>query len=293
MKRIFLSSALAASAVFAQPNPTTAPKARPVSTVYVSGNSSYVGVFVAEIDAERMKSLKLKEERGVEVTKVEEDSPAAKAGIKTGDVVLDYNGQRVEGIEQFKRFVRETPPNRDVKVGLVREGRPQTIVVKVGVRKGGMVAPGMEPMITMAPRMSEMPEIRIPQMAGVRPGMVFWSSSMLGIEAEAIDGQLASFFGVKEGVLVRNVAKGSTAEKSGIKAGDVISKVDDTAVSSPSELTRAVRTARQSSKKSFPLTVTRDKKELTITVTVEDDDRSNWPPAGEGFRLPVGNIIKL
>lgn len=291
---MFLSSVLAASAVFAQQNPAAAPKARTVSTVYVSGNSSYVGVFVAEIDGDRMKTLKLKEERGVEVTKVEDDSPAAKAGIKTGDVILDYNGQRIEGIEQFKRFVRETPANRDVKVSVVRDGNPQTIIVKVGLRKG--MLPGMEPMVTMAPRLSELPEIRIPQMTYVRPGMVFWSSSMLGIEAEAIDGQLASFFGVKEGVLVRNVAKGSTAEKSGIKAGDVISKVDDTAVSSPSELTRAVRTARQSSKKSFPLTVTRDKKEMTITVTVEDDDRSNWPmppAAGEGFRFPVGNIIKL
>lgn len=277
-----------------QPQPAQAPKARTVSTVYVAGNSSYVGVFVAEIDGDRMKTLKLKEERGVEVTKVEDDSPAAKAGIKTGDVILDYNGQRVEGIEQFKRFVRETPPNRDVKVGVVRDGHAQNITVKVGMRKG---IPGMEPMITMAPRLAELPEIRIPQAtAAVRPGMVFWSSSMLGIEAEAIDGQLASFFGVKEGVLVRNVAKGSTAEKSGIRAGDVISKVDDTAISSPSELTRAVRTARQSSRKSFPLTVTRDKKEMTITVTPEDDDRSNWPPmppAGEGFRLPVGNIIKL
>ncbi|BDC51935.1 hypothetical protein F183_A42500 [Bryobacterales bacterium F-183] len=286
---MFLSAVLAASSVLAQQQPSAqAPKARNISTVYVSGNATYVGVFVAEIDGERMKALKLKEERGVEVTKVEDDSPAAKAGIKTNDVILDYNGQRVEGIEQFKRFVRETPPNRDVKVGLMREGRPQTITVKVGQRKG------MDPMISMAaPRLPEMPEIRIPPMASVRPGMVFWSSSMLGVEAESVDGQLASFFGVKEGVLVRNVAKGSTAEKAGIKAGDVISKVDETAVSSPSELTRAIRTMRQSNKKSFPLTLTRDKKEMTITVTFEDDERGNWLPPAEGFPLPVGNIIKL
>ena len=67
--------------------------------------------------SERAKELHLKEERGVEVRCVDADSPAAKAGLKEGDVVLEYNGQRVEGGEQFMRLVRETPPGR-AKVGL-------------------------------------------------------------------------------------------------------------------------------------------------------------------------------
>ena len=74
------------------------------------------------------KALNLREERGVEVTRVEDDSPAAKGGIKTGDVVLEYNGDRVEGVEQFMRMVRETPPGRDVKLSITRNGRPTTAV---------------------------------------------------------------------------------------------------------------------------------------------------------------------
>ena len=84
------------------------------SCPFVGG--TYLGVNLAEIDANRAKELKLKEDYGVEITRVEENSPAEKAGVKAGDVVLEYNGQRVEGMEQFGRMVRETPPGREVKL---------------------------------------------------------------------------------------------------------------------------------------------------------------------------------
>jgi S1-C subfamily serine protease len=70
-----------------------------------------------DITSDRAKALKLKEERGVEVTSVEPDSAAAKAGLKVGDVILEYNGQKVEGWEHLKRLVRETPIHREVKIG--------------------------------------------------------------------------------------------------------------------------------------------------------------------------------
>ena len=88
---------------------------------------TYLGVNLAEIDANRAKELKLKEDYGVEITRVEENSPAEKAGVKPGDVVLEYNGQRVEGMEQFGRMVRETPPGREVKLTVSRNGATQTL----------------------------------------------------------------------------------------------------------------------------------------------------------------------
>src|SRR4051794_20311312 len=80
---------------FAQPEPPQPPRFSKVEMF--GGASSFLGVGVVEVDAERAKELKLKEERGVEVKSVEDGSPAAKAGVKVGDVVLDYNGQHVEG----------------------------------------------------------------------------------------------------------------------------------------------------------------------------------------------------
>jgi membrane-associated protease RseP (regulator of RpoE activity) len=82
-----------------------------------SGGGSFLGVGVADIDADRVKALSLKDESGVEVTNVVDGSAAAKAGIQKGDVILDYNGQRVESTSQFIRMVRETPVGRTVKIG--------------------------------------------------------------------------------------------------------------------------------------------------------------------------------
>src|SRR5262252_9402636 len=111
---------------------------RPPVAVAVSpqGSSSFLGVGVKEVDSDRAKELKLKEEAGVEVMHVDENSPAEKAGIKAGDVIIDYNNQRIEGIEQFSRLVRETPAGRDVKLQVFRNGAPQTIVAKIGSRRG-------------------------------------------------------------------------------------------------------------------------------------------------------------
>src|SRR5215472_16509095 len=85
------------------PAPPSPPRARTAAGTYVvQRTGSYMGIGVVDITAERAKALNLKEERGVEVTSVVEDGPSAKAGIKESDVVLDYNGQAVQGTEQFQ-----------------------------------------------------------------------------------------------------------------------------------------------------------------------------------------------
>src|SRR6202165_3927840 len=99
------------------------------------GQTSFIGVNLADIDSERARTLKLRDVHGVEISRIEENSPAAKAGLKVGDVVLEYNGQRVEGMEQFGRFVRETPVGREAKVLISRDGNQQTVAVTVGARK--------------------------------------------------------------------------------------------------------------------------------------------------------------
>jgi serine protease Do len=228
-------------------------------------SGSYLGVGVAEVTSERVKALNLREERGVEITRVEEGSPAEKGGLKTGDVVLELNGDRVEGLEQFMRMVRETPPGREVKLGITRGGSAQQVIVKTGSRKSiSMVSPREGEL----PRFA-MPEIRMPD---VPRAYMSWRSAMLGVDAESLDSQLATYFGVKEGVLVRSVIKGSAADKAGLKAGDVITKVDDTAVSTPREITSAIRSARN--KTSAVVAVVRDKKEMTFTVTLDNPGSS-------------------
>src|SRR5439155_18710290 len=99
------------------------------------GTGSYLGVDTRDVSSERMAELKLKEERGVEVTMVDQDAPAGKAGLKERDVILSFNGQPIEGVEQLRRMIRETPPGRIVNVGISREGQPLNIKVQLQRRK--------------------------------------------------------------------------------------------------------------------------------------------------------------
>ena len=242
--------------------------------------SSFIGIMVQEIDSERAKALKLAEEAGVEVTRVEPDSPAEHAGLKVGDAIVEYNGQRVEGMEQFSRLVHETPAGREVKLDIFRNGAPQVVTAKVGTRRPVPFA------ALQAPPAMERFELHMPD---IPRSSMSWRSSILGIECESLDGQLAQYFGVKEGVLVRSVTKGSSADKAGIKAGDVITKIDDAKVATPSDISSRIRSLRG---KPVPMVLMRDRKEMTLSVSVDDEDHGEWPwpqdftPAAPENRAP-------
>lgn len=235
--------------------------------------TSYLGINALEVTPDRAKTLNLKDERGVEVTKVEDDSPAAKAGMKQGDVVVEFNGEKVEGVEQFIRLVRETPIGRQVKIVVWRNGANQTLTAMVGARRDTVIeTPRGFVTIPPVPPVPPVPQVDIPRFDFA------WQTPLLGIEGESLgpQAQLAEFFGVKDGVLVKSVLKNSAAEKAGLKAGDVITKVDDSKVTSTREITSLLRSDR--SKTSFTLTVVRNKKEMPVTVTIPDRSGRNSQP---------------
>jgi serine protease Do len=270
-----LAAGLVGTAAWGQPTPPPAPRAR--SAASIGSNSAYLGIGVRDVDSERAKELNLKEVRGAEVTSVTEESPAAKAGLKEGDVVLDFNGQAVEGGEQLSRMIRETPVGRQVKLGVWRSGSMVTLNPTIEARRG-MRYDGYS-------WVQPMPEVRIPEIViPPMPPMDFpnnftmtYNSPMLGIMGESLDRQeqFAEFLGVKNGVLVKSVSKNSTAEKAGIKAGDVIVKVDEMSVSSTRDITNALRNIR--GKKTVTMTVVRNKHEMPLTVTIET--AANMPAA--------------
>ena len=218
---------------------------------------SYLGVGVAEVDAARAKELNLKEERGVEIRKVETDSPAEKAGLKEGDVVLEYNGQPVEGTESFIRMVRETPVGRSARLLISRGGASQTLTAAIGRRKGAEAR-------TFSFSMPSPPDIHIDL---PRPLQLLRSPRM-GVETEPVSGQLADYFGAKEGVLVRSVEKDSPADKAGMKAGDVIVKVDEEKIIRTGDISNALR--HSADKKTIPVQVVRNRKEMTVNLEMPE-----------------------
>jgi serine protease Do len=260
------AACLVASLGYAQ-TPAPAPRAHNARDMEAV-ETPHLGVGGQDVTSDRARALKLKEERGAEITSVEPDSAAAKAGLKEGDVVLELNGQKVEGGEQLRRLVHETPIHREVKIGVWRNGGEQTLNATVGGRKeyqvefdGTMIAPPAWVQPMPSPPMP--PQLDLPQFH------TMMGTASLGIMGEALgqEAQLAEFFGVKEGVLVRSVNKNSAAEKAGMKAGDVITRIDDTSISTPQQIGGALRAARN--KGPVNVTVVRNKKEMSLSVTPE------------------------
>lgn len=254
-----------------------------VGEIFVDGDeeSGWLGVEIAEVTPEKARDLKLSAVRGVIITAVEPDSPAAKAGLKENDVITQYEGQAVEGTVQFRRLVRETPAGRTVALAISRNGEVQNLSIELGdlqsvtvKRMRGRMRDFGDAYTFVMPAMPPMP----PDMHMVRP---FYDSRtpVLGIGAEDLTPQLGAFFGAPDnaGVLVREVNSGTPAEKAGLKAGDIITQVDGQPVRSLEELRSQLR--EKSGQKSVNLGILRKGATLTLPVEIQLPQRTNSRPA--------------
>ncbi len=234
-----------------------------------SGTSSYLGVDISDVTTERLSALKLKEEKGVEVTMVDQDAPAGKAGIKEHDVILTMNGTSIESGAQLRRMIHEMPPGRVVTFGLSRDGQPVTVKVQLADKHSEFSVHSPKP----GDFQFQIPEIHVPDIDIPAIQVMITSSARSGLTMENISPQLGEFFGVKNGngVLVRSVEKGSRAEKAGFRAGDVIVKVNDQAVHDTSDFSHGMKSR---SGNTATVVVVRDKKEQTLTLSLPDRKES-------------------
>ncbi len=239
-------------------------------------DTGWLGVEVSEVAPEQVQQFKLPEARGAVVISVDRDSPAAKAGIREKDVILTYEGEKVEGVAQFRRLVRETPPGRQIQVGVSRDGNVQSLQVSIASRQeqfskhggdwgGNMPSMPSMPNVTTLPNMPDMDENYL----YITPNAFVGRTPMLGISAEDLTGQLGTYFGTPngEGVLVRDVKAGSAAEKAGLKAGDVIVKLDDKDVRNLRDLRTELRD--KSDQKSVQVGVLRKGSSMNVTIPIE------------------------
>ena len=231
-----------------------------------TSTSSYLGVDVADVTGDRLSALKLKEEKGAEVTMVDQDAPAGKAGLKEHDVILSINGTAVESAAQLRRMIHEIPAGRIVALGLSRDGQPVTVKVQLGDRDKEFSAFGPKAKSFEV----HIPEIHVPEIDIPSITMVMATASVRsGLTVENITPQLGEFFGAKNGagVLVRNVEKGSRAEKAGFRAGDLIVKVNDEPVHDTSDFTHAVHSRGGNS---VSVGIIRDKREQNLNLNLPE-----------------------
>jgi len=237
-----------------------------VNGYFYSAGRSYLGVDIKDVTADRVSALKLKDERGVEITLVDSDAPAGKAGLREHDVILEFNGAAVDSEEQLRRLIRETPPGRTVTLGISRDGAPMKVSVQLADHSSVVAQSKPWVLVPPVPRTPAFPRnsIDIPNI------QIQTYSYTLGVQTENLTRQLGEYFGVKdgEGVLIRSVEKGSAAEKAGLKAGDVIVRAGNEKLTDRSDLNHILRSHRSGGK--LNLVIMRDRKEMPITVTLPE-----------------------
>jgi serine protease Do len=238
--------------------------------VIVSPGGSWLGARISEVTPDKVKQFKLPAERGVMLGKIVPDSPAAKAGLKDGDVVTEINGQRVEGTEQFRRMVHEIPAGRIAQFTVWRDGRSQTVAVTLGRSEMGhennFVSPALPGNFSFAvPKIPELGEL-------FENGMWMSSRARLGIDAEDVSGDFGNYFGAPdgEGILVRGVFPDTPAAKAGLKVGDVITSVNGERVRSVGELREKL--AEKHDEKTVKLGLIRNKAPLSLSVDLPAPD---------------------
>jgi hypothetical protein len=246
--------------------------------LHASSSQGYLGVDIADIDQDKAQSLKLKEVRGALITLIDHDAPAGQIGLKVNDVIIQLNGQNVEGAEQLKRMLREIPPGRKVSLEFSRDGNVQTVAVELvdhrvlGHDIWNRIGNNDD---VFAQSQNGMDILKGEGDVGV-PGAlrlsIFGSTLNVGALVEPLTSQMAEYLGVPNGLMVKQVARKSEAAVAGLRMHDVVLKVGADPITNLADWDRALR-ANQG--KPVQVTILRDKKQQTITLQVDSKHKGS------------------
>lgn len=234
----------------------------------------YIGVYLEEVDAEAVKKLDLKEESGARITRIAEGSPAEKAGLKDGDVIVRWNREQVHGVSQLKRMVSETPVGRSVLLTVVREGKEKDLKITVRERKAG---PGEFGFFHGGEERDIREYVLPPHVFPHGKEMKMYMDDMkihafgkprLGVRLQDLTDQLAEYFrlGDRPGVLITSVIEDSAAEQAGLKAGDILLSIEGEKTATVGDVMEAIGEREEGDVK---VNVLRRGEEKTFTATLE------------------------
>ncbi len=262
------------------------------------GNGGYLGVQTVEVTKDNFSKYALRGVRGVAIEKVAENSPAAAAGLKDGDVILRVNGDEITSTRKLTRLISEIEPDHQARLTISRGGSEQEITATLGKRptpkfgEGNFRFEGPEafgkldldnfPQLKNLPRLKDFDFKNLPDGEGFRSfsfpggeGRVFsWTNGrQIGVGVSPLTAQLAKHFGVESGLMINEVRENSPAAKAGLKAGDIIVEANGKAVKGDFDLIGEVNRNKEGD---VSLVIVRSGSRQTISVTPEASKDSGF-----------------
>jgi C-terminal processing protease CtpA/Prc len=265
-----------------------------VKVVIEGDGGGWLGIGITELDEKTREKLDLDSEiEGILITEVYDDSPAEKAGLKEHDVVISIGGEKGKDLSHFVKLVKEKDPGTEVDVQIYRDGKMKTVKATLAERENTFVwkdfeglegLKGLEALESLE-ALKALEHIVIPE---IDIGVSSWGRrGRLGVYIEDVSGELAEYFEIPggEGVLVEGVVEDSPAEEAGIKAGDIIYKIDGEAICCTEELVKAI--SKMEAEKETPIVLIRKGDEVTVHAVVEE---SEYDKAMQAYKVQMGDL---
>ncbi|MEK6223580.1 MAG: DegQ family serine endoprotease [Thermodesulfobacteriales bacterium] len=205
----------------------------------------WLGVYVQKVTPEIASSFGLKEDEGALVSDLAPDGPAEKAGIKRGDVVVEFNGKKVKDVSDLTNLAAETAPGSDVDVKIVEDGKTKTIKVKL----------------------EEFPDQKAQIENEVREN--------LGIRVKKLTPEIAKRFNFDQddGVIISNVQQGSAAGDAGLQPGDIILEIDKKPINTLDNYSEALENVKSGDTALF--LVKRGSNTIYSAIRVSEDENED------------------
>ena len=243
----------------------------------LSHTQGYLGVLVTDVDNDSAQKFRLKDNHGAMVTLIDHDAPAGPV-LHISDVILEVNGQKIEGAEQFGRILKEVRAGQKVTLVVLRDGAQQTVTVQLVDRKAmeqavwrkidsdDLVPPPPSGMGILSGGGDAPPSWHLP----------FFSSSLnVGALVEPLTSQMADYLGIASGIMVKEVSRRSAASAAGLKPFDIILKVNTDPIATTADWDRALRTNQG---RAVPVIILRERKQQTVTLQVDSKRHSKVTP---------------